>query len=87
MDTPIIFAPLSPLDLNKKAIGQEIQVCLKSMKIKLLQEDLHEPGPFLVKCLLKNSSIRFFKYIQIDLMDNFSQTLFFVIFKEIFFSY
>ena len=67
MDTPIIFAPLSPLDLNKKAIGQEIQVCLKSMKIKLLQEDLHENQDlFLVKCSLKNSSIRFFKYIQID---------------------
>ena len=65
MDTPIIFAPLSPLDLNKKAIGQEIQECLKSMKIKLLQEDLHENQDLLVRCLLKNSSIRFHKYIQI----------------------
>ena len=37
MDTPILVAP-SPPDLNKIAKGQEIQVCLKSMKINYFKK-------------------------------------------------
>ena len=37
MDTPILAAP-SPPDLNKIAKGQEIQVCLKSMKINYFKK-------------------------------------------------